>query len=118
MILPTHADCTPIVLNEAAAYGLPIATTAVGGIPEITGDTGWARAFPAGTQAEPFADWIARIYRDRTEYERLAWLGRHEYERRLNWAGFTRTLTATIDELRPAAATIAKAVAQSAEFSQ
>ncbi len=114
LILPTHADCTPIVLNEAAAFGLPIATTAVGGIPEIVGDTGWAKAFAAGTQAETFADWIERAYRDRSQYERMAWLGRREYARRLNWAAFARTLTATIGALRPAAAAIGKA----AEFSE
>lgn len=104
LVLPSRADCTPIVLNEAAAYGLPTVTTAVGGIPEIVGDTGWAKAFPVGTPVEVFANWIERAYCDRAQYERLAWLGRHEYDRRLNWASFARTLTATISEHQSGAA--------------
>jgi glycosyltransferase involved in cell wall biosynthesis len=109
LVLPTRADCTPIILSEAAAFGLPSVTVAVGGIPEIVGETGWAKAFPAATRAEAFADWIERAYRDRTEYRRLAWLARCEYANRLNWPAFVDTLTAIVDELRSGAAAIAKA---------
>ena len=35
LILPVRADCTPIVISEAAANGLPVATTAVGGVAEL-----------------------------------------------------------------------------------
>lgn len=40
--LPTRGDCTPMVLAEAAASGLPTVATAVGAIPEtvIDGSTG------------------------------------------------------------------------------
>lgn len=101
LILPTRADCTPIVLNEAAAFGLPSATTAVGGIPELVGDSGWARAFPVNAPAEAFADWIECCYRDRGRYHQMVWLARSEYARRLNWATFARALTDVIAQLRP-----------------
>jgi glycosyltransferase involved in cell wall biosynthesis len=109
LILPTLADCTPIILSEAAAFGLPSATMAVGGIPEIIGEAGWARAFPAGTRADAFADWIEHAYRDPARYQKLAWLARSEYTHRLNWPSFVRTLTAVVDELRSTAAAIANA---------
>jgi len=35
LVLPTRADCSPRVLMEANAFGLPCLTTAVGGIPSI-----------------------------------------------------------------------------------
>lgn len=113
LILPTHADCTPIVLSEAAACGLPVATTAVGGIAETVGDAGWAKAFPAGTAAEPFADWIARSYHDRARYQDMAWRARREYEERLNWTSFARAVIAAIGEL-PDTAGIREAAAHPA----
>ncbi len=38
LLLPTRADCTPIVLSEASAYGLPAITTRTGGVPEVVRD--------------------------------------------------------------------------------
>jgi len=102
MILPTRADCTPIVLSEAAAYGLPTATTSVGGIPEIAGDAGWANAFPPGAPASAIADWIEGAWRDRRLYARMASLARRDYDRRLNWAAFTGALVEAIQRTQGA----------------
>ena len=33
--LPTRGDCTPLVIAEAMASGLPVVTTAVGSIPDM-----------------------------------------------------------------------------------
>jgi glycosyltransferase involved in cell wall biosynthesis len=38
LILPSRADCTPIVIAEAAAWGIPIIASNVGGIPEMIDD--------------------------------------------------------------------------------
>ncbi|MGB6535787.1 MAG: glycosyltransferase family 4 protein [Xanthobacteraceae bacterium] len=111
LILPTHADCTPIVLSEAAAYGLPVATTAVGGIPELIGNSGWGKAFPSATTSASFADWIESGYRDRAQYDRMAWSGRHEYASRLNWSVFSRAVTRTIADLRQSKSMAARASA-------
>jgi glycosyltransferase involved in cell wall biosynthesis len=108
LILPTLADCTPIILSEAAAFGLPSVTMAVGGIPEIIGETGWAKAFPAGASAEVLAGWIEQNYRNRAQYEQLTRLARHEYAKRLNWPAFVGTLIALLDELRSTAAEAAE----------
>jgi glycosyltransferase involved in cell wall biosynthesis len=42
-VLPTRADCSPVVLGEAMAASLPIVTTRVAGVPEavIDGETGF-----------------------------------------------------------------------------
>lgn len=37
-VLPTEADCLPVVMGEAMAAGLPIVTTQVGAIPEVVTD--------------------------------------------------------------------------------
>ena len=37
-VLPTRADCSPLASLEAMATGLPVITTAIGGIPEIVAE--------------------------------------------------------------------------------
>ena len=37
-LLPTQADCTPVVFSEAASYGLPVITTDVGGCKSVVID--------------------------------------------------------------------------------
>lgn len=34
-ILPTHIDCSPVVISEAAAFGLPVLATPIAGIPTL-----------------------------------------------------------------------------------
>src|SRR5262249_43667081 len=34
-VLPTQADCSPIAICEANAFGLPVLTTDVGGVPSL-----------------------------------------------------------------------------------
>jgi glycosyltransferase involved in cell wall biosynthesis len=84
-VLPTRADCIPAALLEAAAFGLPAATSGVGGIPEIVGDGRWALALPPGAPAAEYARWIRATYANREVYERMAWAARADFEDRLNW---------------------------------
>ncbi|MEQ1578693.1 MAG: glycosyltransferase family 4 protein, partial [Hyphomicrobium sp.] len=42
LVVPSRAESFPYVVLEAAAAGIPLISTNVGGIPEITGDTGIA----------------------------------------------------------------------------
>lgn len=43
LLLPSRADCTPVVICEAFSYGVPVVATPVGGIPEMVehGRTGF-----------------------------------------------------------------------------
>jgi len=62
-ILPSYTEGVPKVILEAMANGLPVVTTAVGGIPEIVQDGLNGLLVPAG-DAEAICDSIHRILID------------------------------------------------------
>lgn len=49
-VLPTQADCLPMVLSEAGAAGLAIISTAVAAIPELVRDNDTGLTIPAGSR--------------------------------------------------------------------
>jgi glycosyltransferase involved in cell wall biosynthesis len=85
LIFPTRADCSPIALCEAAAFGLPVIAAAVGGIPSLVvhGKNGYL--LPGTASAEDYAARIAEIWTTPDAYEQLGRQSRIEHERRLNW---------------------------------
>ncbi len=85
LLLPTRADCTPVVNSEANAYGVPVITTDVGGITGTVKDgvNGYCLPFAAGGEA--YADVIARVYADKEGYHQLIESSRTEFEEELNW---------------------------------
>jgi glycosyltransferase involved in cell wall biosynthesis len=84
LLLPSLSDCTPVVLSEAAAFGVPALTSAVGGIPSIIvqGKNGFCISTHT---AEEYVSAIERLGRNREAWAALASTSRSEYERRLNW---------------------------------
>lgn len=103
-IFPTRADCSPIALCEANAFGLPAITTEVGGIPTIihNGKNGYRLPLTAG--GEEYANLIAEIYADRERYNQLVSSSKAESEQRLNW----NTWAEKIHHLMATAAAVAK----------
>jgi glycosyltransferase involved in cell wall biosynthesis len=86
LLLPSTADCTPIVCHEAAAYGLPVLATEVGGLPSTVtaGETGML--WPVAKFAEEAPAWIVAALADRPRYELMARAGRRRFETTGNWA--------------------------------
>lgn len=85
-ILPTRADCTPVVFPEACSFGLPVMTTNVGGIPTVIRNGKNGYTFPLDAPPEAYVDTIERLWSSRAEYEALALSSFAEYSTRLNWA--------------------------------
>jgi glycosyltransferase involved in cell wall biosynthesis len=85
LLLPSRADCTPIVYNEMNAHGIPVITTNEGGIPSIitNGVNGFMFDKNAGTDV--FADCIAHYLNHKSEYLELTKSAFNEYKTRLNW---------------------------------
>jgi glycosyltransferase involved in cell wall biosynthesis len=84
-VFPTRADCSPIVLAEANAYGIPAIATDVGGIPTIINNGCNGYMLPLSASSKEYAEAIAASFSNRELYTQLVRLSRAEYETRLNW---------------------------------
>lgn len=84
-ILPTRADCSPIVTCEANAFALPVLTTDVGGIPTIIKEGKNGYTLPLSASGDDYANLIIENFSEESVYENLRHSSRKEYETRLNW---------------------------------
>jgi len=85
LILPTKADCTPIVFAEFNSYGIPCLTTDVGGIPSLVKNGVNGHMFGLNASANAYADFIEPVMEDEEAYHKLAHSSYQEYKNRLNW---------------------------------
>ena len=99
LIFPTRTDCFGIVACEACAFGLPVIATATGGVPEIVRDgvNGCLLSMEAG--GSRYAQVIREVYSDPTRYERMRKAARREFETRLNWDAWGRTVARLLNNL-------------------
>lgn len=85
LLLPSRAECYGIVLCEASAFGLPVLTTAVGGISTIVRN-GWnGYKLPLAADSSDYADLLIQILANPAHYQQLTLSSRAEYDQRLNW---------------------------------
>ncbi|NEP57126.1 MAG: glycosyltransferase family 4 protein [Symploca sp. SIO2G7] len=98
-IFPTRADCSPIVTCEANAFGLPVITTDVGGLPTIINQGKNGYMLPLSASGDDFAKLIAEIFCDQTKYEQLVHSSREEYDSRLNWHSWAQSIRNLITDM-------------------
>lgn len=85
LIAPTLFDCYGIVNCEAAAYGIPVLTSDVGGVSQVIceGENGFLMSVDA--EASEYADKIEAVYSDTEQFNVLRKKSRQHFEERLNW---------------------------------
>jgi len=84
LVLPTRADCTPMVVCEAAAHGVPALTTSVGGLPWMVTEGRNGRALPLDVDISAWRDTVLELMNP-SSYSELAMSSFAEYHERLNW---------------------------------
>jgi glycosyltransferase involved in cell wall biosynthesis len=84
-IVPSRADCTPIVFCEAASFGLPVLTRNTGGIASVITPGVNGFMFDMDAPAKDYADAIQRTLDTEGEYRRLALSSFEAYRTRFNW---------------------------------
>jgi len=85
LIIPSLADCSPIVLCEANSLGVPCLTTNVGGIPTIVKDYRNGKTFATTANSLEYCNYISDLFANYSSYIELALSSINEYESRLNW---------------------------------
>jgi glycosyltransferase involved in cell wall biosynthesis len=97
--LPSRADCSPIVLCEANAFGVPVISARVGGIPSIILDGQNGFTLPADSSAEEFADVIVQAWTDPELYASLRHASRARYESALNWKAWADSVEPVLQRI-------------------
>jgi glycosyltransferase involved in cell wall biosynthesis len=85
LLLPTRADCTPIVFSEFNAHGIPVITTREGGIPSIIKDGINGFMFDKDDDASVYVHKIMELASNKQKYTELSKSAFNEYHQRLNW---------------------------------
>ena len=99
LVVPTQADCSPIVFCEAFAYGLPVTTCHVGGVPEIVTHCVNGFVLAPKAPAEDFANLIASNYQNQEIYLGYRSAARAAYEKTFNWTHWVQQLRSIVQGL-------------------
>jgi glycosyltransferase involved in cell wall biosynthesis len=97
-ILPSIADCVPVVLAEASSFGLPCLTSDVDGIPTAIHNGKNGQTFLWDDDLEKYCDYIERFMASRQEYNQLALSSFNEYTEILNWHTAAKSVCDLIQE--------------------
>ena len=84
-ILPTTADCTPVVFAEAASYGIPVITTDVGGCTSMVLDKETGFCIKEDQFVAEATRRIIELCGDEKAYGRMGLNAYKHYQKKLNW---------------------------------
>jgi glycosyltransferase involved in cell wall biosynthesis len=99
LLFPTRADCSPFVICEANAFGLPVITSDVGGIPTIVQNGKNGYTLPLAASGQDYANVIAQNFVNSSDYQQLVYNARQEYETRLNWDKWADNVSEVIESV-------------------
>ena len=92
LILPTRFDCTPIVICEASAYGMPSLISNTGGVAGHLKEGKNGFLINYNDTGKGYADKIIEIYSNKEYFESLRKSCRDTYEEILNWDNYGKNL--------------------------
>jgi len=98
-ILPTRAECFGMVFCEANAYGLPIISTATGGVSTIVEDGVNGFLLPHEAKGEAYAMVIAEAWKDQPSYKALRVSTRDRYDKVLNWKSWAESVRKVMESV-------------------
>ncbi len=99
LILPTRFDCTPIVINEASAFGMPSLVANSGGVAGHLqhGINGYLVDY--NNEGQAYANYIEQFISEPQLYLNLRKSTRKLYEEQLNWEVWTKQVNTVLQNL-------------------
>jgi glycosyltransferase involved in cell wall biosynthesis len=98
LFVPSRAEAYGMTFCEANAFGVPVVTTATGGITGIVRDGVNGVALPLEAGPEAYGAWIEENFVDTHRYVALAEFSFREFATRLNWDTHCRTFLQRVEE--------------------
>lgn len=92
LLLPSRADCTPMVVAEAMAHGTPVVASDVGGIAGQIGGAGAGAVLPPFSKPEDWADRILELSQSRDLYALLSDAALDRARTELSWDTWARKI--------------------------
>ena len=92
LIIPTRADCTPIVFCEANSFGVPVVTTDTGGVSAVIEDGINGILHQVDDDGFKYAETIKYYYNNPKAYNELVQNSRNTFENRLNWISWGHSI--------------------------
>ena len=99
LILPSIADCTPMVFPEANSLGVPCLSTKVGGIPSVIYDGENGKLFAPDADVSEYCNYIQDLFSNYSQYKELAYASFNAYESRLNWRSAGQKVEQLLSEI-------------------
>lgn len=97
LLFPTQAEAFGHVICEANAFGMPVIARRTGGVSTAIRDGINGYALPADASADAYAAQVQQLLVNRPALASLQRSSRNEFEQRLNWQQWSRSL---LDEIR------------------
>jgi glycosyltransferase involved in cell wall biosynthesis len=95
-LLPSRADCTPMVVTEAMAHGTPVLASDTGGIAGQIGGDGTGRVMAPFATPEDWANTIAELTSDPAAYDFMSDAAFERAERHLSWTNWAGRVESSI----------------------
>jgi glycosyltransferase involved in cell wall biosynthesis len=99
LILPSIADCVPVVFAEANAYGLPCVATNVGGIQSAITNGVNGQTFDLNADVSQYSKYIADLFSSPEKYREMNLHTYAEFKNNLNWDAAGKNVKSLIDQL-------------------
>lgn len=100
LLLPTRADCTPMVIAEANAHGMPVMASDVGGIPTLLADGRNGRLMSLEADAEAWTAALRELLADGAAYRALRASSATFCRRTLDWQAWAQGLLSVLSGAR------------------
>lgn len=98
-LLPTRAECFGMVFCEANAYGLPIVSTATGGVSTIVQEGVNGFLLPLEAKGDEYARVIENAWKDPSSYRALRTSTRDRYDQVLNWKSWAESVREVMESV-------------------